>query len=91
MRAGLYPFCAPGVKVVALATLFDDGDAHGWSMATDGEHMATATLTGVVSTATDASALERWEDGDEVQVLLEDIELNGETLRRAQSTLVGQS
>jgi len=73
-----------------MATLFDDGDARGWSRATYGEHWATVTLTGVVSTVTDASALMRWEDGDEVDVLLEDIELNGETLRRAQTALVEQ-
>jgi hypothetical protein len=92
MRAELYPFCVLGVEVVALATLFDDGDANGWSRATYGEHWATATLTGVVSTVvTDASALVRWEDGDEVEVQLEDIELNGETLRKAQTALVEQS
>jgi endonuclease YncB( thermonuclease family) len=92
MRAELYPFCVPGVEVVALATLFDDGDSHGWSRATYGEHWPAATLTGVVSTVTDASALVRWEDGDEMDVQLEDIELNGETLvRRAQTALVEQS
>jgi hypothetical protein len=32
----------------------------------------------------------RWKDGDEVEVFLEDIELNGETLRSAQTALVGQ-
>jgi hypothetical protein len=81
MRPELYPFCVPSVEVVALATLFDDGDAHGWSRATYGEYWATATLTGVVSIVTDASALVRWEDGDEVEVQLDDIELTGETLR----------
>ena len=91
MRAELYPFFVPGVEVVALATLFDDGDAHGWSRATYGEHWATATLTGVFCIVTDASALLRWEYGDEVEVQLEDIEVNGETLRRAQTALVEQS
>jgi hypothetical protein len=67
---------------------FRRDDAHGWSRATYGEYWATATLTGVVSTVTDASALVRWEDGDEVKVQLENIELNGETLRRAQTALV---
>jgi endonuclease YncB( thermonuclease family) len=91
MRAELYPFCVPSAEVVGLATLFDDGDAHKWSRATYGEHWATATLTGVVSTVTDASALVRWEDGDEVEVQVEDIELNGDTLRRAHTALVEQS
>jgi hypothetical protein len=77
--------------VVALATLFDDGDAHGWSRATYTWYWRTSTLTGVVSIVTDASSLVRWEDGDEVEVPLEDIQLYAETLRRAQTALAEQS
>jgi hypothetical protein len=57
-----------------LATLFDDGDAHGWYRATYGEHWSTATLTRDVDTVTDTAALVRWtEDGGEAHVLLEGI------------------
>jgi hypothetical protein len=79
----------PCAEVVALAILFADGDAHGWSRGTYGEHWGIATLTGVVNTATDTAALMRWEDGDHVGVLLEDAKLHGETLRRAQAALAG--
>jgi hypothetical protein len=89
MRAELYLLCFPGAEVVALATLIDDSYAHGWSRDTNGEHWGTTTLTGVVNTVTDTAALMRWEDGNQVEVLFEDIELNGETLRRAQTALAG--
>jgi hypothetical protein len=69
MRAELYPLCVPGAEVVALATLINDGYAHGWFRDTYGEHWGTATLTGVVNTVTDTAAQIRWEDGDHVEVL----------------------
>jgi hypothetical protein len=38
----------------------------------NGEHWGIATLTGVVNTVTTTAAQVRWEDGDQIQVVLED-------------------
>jgi hypothetical protein len=92
MRHELCHYCVAGAEVAALDTLFDDSGAHGWLKATDGVHWIIATLTGVVHKVTDTAVFVRWEDaGNEMEVHLGDIELNGKTLQRVQRALAGQS
>ena len=84
MRAAHRPFLGVGSDVEAKATIFDENETNKWSHVVYGDAWATVVVRGVVRRERNGRFFVRFEDGDERFMDADDLELAGDTLRRAE-------
>ena len=77
-------FLTVGATVTAKASYFDDDIDNRWSEAVFGEAWATSVVPGVVRRRRDNLVLVRFDDGDNVYMHPDDLELTGDALRAAE-------
>lgn len=74
-----------GTCVSAAATYFDEPHGPRWSQEVFGDQWATARISGIVIRKVRSGWRVRFEDGDETDLPLEHLELDGESLSRART------
>lgn len=78
-------FLSVGAQVSAAATFFDIPDEPRWSEETYGAEWATARVVGTVFRMARSRVWVRFEDGDERCLGVNELELHGDTLARAEN------
>lgn len=83
-------FLKAGALVSAAATCFDEPEGPRWSESVYGDQWATARVTGRVVEVQDDKILVRWSDDTTIPLNIDDLELDGESLRSAEAAIAGK-
>ena len=91
MREDHRRFLKVGALVSAAATAFDEPEGPRWSESVYGDRWATARVTGKVLMVQKDRIRVRWSDNTTSTLCIDELELDGDTLRRAEAAIAGNN